>query len=318
MKKRENQVRTVDCEWSAEHVFGARIYGYRDEKGRECALPPNDLTVASKYRFRLDGKKMRYEYKGPQPIEATHSFETREYVSATDGIEQKSFYGKDQARGDPRFPPSGHINKQETLPETITIHLWPLLALYRPSTRGVARELDLTTLSPKGKITVAGRECLLFDRTDGQMEKHEVVIDMNRDCAPVRILSLSRDESTPGGAWRPTFLVEIDYTNRADGTWGLAGWKTAIYGKDGKVLEQMKAFVKRCDINAHIPESVFRFDFPVGTIVSNWKTGEHYLLREGGKKRHITQAESDARVPYKRLLTTDTGKAVGPVGRSQE
>lgn len=315
-KNRENRVSTLDCEWSGQQVWGAKTQVYYDEKGARYVLPSNDHTVTTEGRFRLHGDKMRYESSGPQPIQETGSFETRGYVSVTDGIDQKSFFDKEKGAEGPRFPPVGFIGEKVTLPDTLTIHLWPLLMLYRSSAPDVvAAAVDLRKFSPKGPITIAGRECLLLERTTGGVEKQELVIDMKRDSVPVRIRSLSRDGSAADGAWYAAILIEIDYIDHGDGTWNPSGWKTAFFGERGRLLEQMKAVVKRCDLNTDIPDSVFRFDFPVGTKVSNRKTREHYLLREGGEKRPITQAEANARVSYKQLLETNPGGALGYRGR---
>jgi hypothetical protein len=120
-QNRENRVLTLDCEWSAEEVCGAGTWVYHDEQGKQFALPSNDLTTNALYHFRLQGhRKMHFEYTGPQPIQETRSFETREYISITDGEEQKCFYGKEEESEDPRFPPRGFVNKNETLPETST------------------------------------------------------------------------------------------------------------------------------------------------------------------------------------------------------
>jgi hypothetical protein len=316
-KDRERKVLSLDCKWSAEEVCGAKTCVYQDEKGKQFAIPNNDLIVNLEYRFRLKGQnKMRYEFTGPQPIQETRSFETREYISVTDGDQQKSFYGKDNESDNNRFAPIGFINKENTLPEMNTIHLRPLLFLYRAFASDIASSLDLARFSPKGNIIIAGRECLLLERINGGEEKLELVIDMNRECIPVRFRRLLREKSKTEDTWNATSLIAIDYGDRGNGQWSPMGWKTAILGGGGKVREQMTATVKRFQINADIPESVFRFDFPVGSIVRNWKSDEYYLIRSGGEKRYITEAESDARVPYKSLLTTNAGESLSPSHRS--
>jgi outer membrane lipoprotein-sorting protein len=307
-KEREERVVTVNCEWTAEHVTGAKTWNYREKNGEEFALPPTDLTVRCEYRFRLKGKKMRYEYAGPQPNQETRSFQRREYVSVTDGKDQKCYYGKDEASDKPRFPPLGFVNVKDTLPEETCIHLRPLLLLYRPSTPVVAEVVNLPAFSPKGSVSFGGRECLLMERRRGADEKHELVLDMKRGCAPVRFRKMIQDEST--GNWRVSFLVEIEYVDESNGKWKPRGWKTALFGSHGRLCEQMSAATTEFATNADVPDTVFQFDFPVGTIVRNWKTGAHYLLREGGEKRIITDAESDARVPYDRLLITNSGESL--------
>lgn len=316
-KDRERQVSSLDCEWSAEKMSGAKTYVYQDEKGMQFAMPNNDLIVNSEYRFRLKGQnKMRYEFTGPQPIQETRSFENREYISVTDGDQQKSFYGKDNKSDENRYPPLGFINKENALPEMNTIHLRPLLFLYRAFASDIASTLDLAKFSPKGNIIIAERECLLLERIEGGEEKQELVIDMNRECIPLRLRRLLRERSKAEDDWFATSLIEIDYGDRGNGHWRPVGWKTSILGDGGKVREQMKAIIKKFQINADIPDSVFSFDFPVGSIVRNWKTDEHYLIRSGGEKRYITEAESDARVSYKSLLTTNTGESLSPRDRS--
>ena len=312
-KIREDRVVTLNCEWSAATTWGAKCWVYHDKAGAKFYLPTDDLTVSSEYRFRLkEHAKMRLECTGPRPNQETRSFETREYVSVTDGEVQKCFYGKDRGSDEPRFAPTGFIYKEKTLPETSTIHLWPLLMLYRPSVPEIAAELDLTKFAYKGPITIDGRECVLFERSGGVMGKNELAIDMNRDCVPVRIRNLVHDESLTDAKWYPSRLIEIEYVDQADKSWRLAGWKTAIMGERGKVREQMRAVVKELAVNVDLPDAVFRFDFPVGTKVANWETNEHYIIREGGEKRTVTDAESEARVPYKRLLTTDSGQGLEP------
>ena len=314
-KTRESRTSTLDCQWTAEVVLGAKVLWYLDEQGKRIPTPPEDFRTNGDYRFRLrDRQKMRYEFTQPRLIPEMGTFVTRRYLSLTDGADQKSYYGKDNVSDDPRFPPRGFVNEKETLPETITIHLWPLLLLYRPSTLHTAAQFDLTKFSAKGQITIAGRECLLLERSGGVPGKQELVIDRNRASVPVRVRNLVPNTSKGDGAWLATTLIEIDYVDQADGNWRPIRWKTAAFGEDGKIIEQMKAVVKKFDVNAEIPASEFQLDFPVGTIVRNYRTNEHYLLREGGVKRRITDAESDARISYKQLLATEPGKGLRPSG----
>jgi hypothetical protein len=310
-KKRETQVFSLDCEWSAQQTFGAKTLVYHDKDWKTFFLPEKDLTVPAEYRFRLDGdSKMRYEYTGSLPVEQTRHFEPGSYVSTTDGREQKSYYGKDQATGEPRYAPVGFIGIKERIAEAWGIHLRPLLALYRPSCPELAPLLNLAKFSVRGQAMIGGRDCLLLERTDGGMPKCELAIDMKRDCVPVRVRQLIRNDFKGAGNWVTGNLAEINYLQKPDGSWTPASWKTASFKDGATVIEQMSAIVKRLDINVRIPESDFRFDFPVGSFIHNQKNGERYILREGGEKRHVTQAEMDARAPYKLLLATRSGEAI--------
>jgi hypothetical protein len=249
---------------------------------------------------------MRLESLGPQPVEQTLSFETRGYVSVTNGKDHRCFYDKEKDSDDPRFPPIGFLQEKITLPETKTIHLRPLFVLYRPSIVDVA-ELDPRKFTSKGRVSIAGRDCELLERLGGGRGKEELVVDMKRDCVPVRVRRLLPDGSGRGDGWYATSIVEIDYIDEPDGTWRPKGWKTAILGEGGKLREQMKSVVKKFEINAPIPDSVFEFDFPSGTIITNRKTKEVYLVRESGEKRPVTRAELGDFVSQKQLLETDPG-----------
>ena len=72
--------------------------------------------------------------------------------------------------------------------------------------------------------------------------------------------------------------------------------------------------VTKYEFNVEIPISEFRFEFPAGTFVTDERNKERWILREGGKKRMITQPEINAGWSYEQLAATEPGMTAGPTG----
>jgi hypothetical protein len=70
------------------------------------------------------------------------------------------------------------------------------------------------------------------------------------------------------------------------------------------------AKVVKYEMNKALQPRAFEIEFPVGTLVADHKTGDSYLLKDGGEKRRILAGEFSGD-NYKELLTTAPGEAGG-------
>jgi hypothetical protein len=77
-------------------------------------------------------------------------------------------------------------------------------------------------------------------------------------------------------------------------------------------MGQVVVRITKREINVDIPRSEFQIDFPVGTKVHDRRMGAAppwYIVRAGGVKREITDAEMRRGATYDELISTESGMA---------
>jgi len=111
--------------------------------------------------------------------------------------------------------------------------------------------------------------------------------------------------------------LDVDYALDRSHGWFPCAWTYTTYRHPeagqtvGDVFMRDKARVTGHSFNVKIPDSEFRIDsYPPGTLVSDVRAHEYYILREGGRKRMITEQEVSAACTYDELVATESGMAV--------
>ncbi len=299
---RESAAKTFDCEFDTQYFHAAKSTSLPGSRGEPIPLPVEDTTVLQKERLRVSGNQYgRYEYSGPQLIQYTHTFEDRSFIAISDGRSEMFFYDGDKNSNTLRFYPNARVRPISHLPEIgVLNNLMPLYAAYRPSAWLQARNLVLERAHSEQEIKEQGIQCLFLRFNDG-IGYFDMYLDPRRDFLPIRFETRPRNKVP-----MLTIRSEMQFEKHDTLGWAPQSWKTTIYKNDGVIRWEYRSDVRAFVANREIPDFVFRFEFPVGTIVENSITGECFLLKEGGRKRHIGEHESVNLEQYPKLLKTES------------
>jgi hypothetical protein len=302
-KAREQAVRSAQFQWkgSMTHVSSAWELDHK--------AAPDAQKVLSGEMVRsliLDGQQLRLSSGGPRFASMPDGHlewgeQTYTHVLATEE-EVVHFLSKKQL--DPLVAPSnGSIHSAKGSDgASRNFEVDPILMHFRaldPKLSNIQGHLSAT----KRTGMVEGRRCWIIWE-DG-LRNTEYWVDPQRAYAIVRMRTFSF--SKPGQCVVDT---EISYEPDPRIQWVPSSWRGSLLDQDtGKVRKSCAYTVVSYSINPGVDPKVFQYQFPPGTRVSDWRQTPllQYIVREGGGKRVITDAESGA--PYQDLLKTETGEA---------
>ena len=302
-RSREKAVRSARFEWTGTLTYDRYAQPFDGIPGRARIA----LSSKKRYSLALDGPKLRYTWSGMEEasrrdkrlvwIDQTYTevFTTEEHVS---------HFAKTTPVEPSAAPSVGFISLPGSeIPSKNNYNRDPLLMHYRaldPKFSNIEGDLTLTD----GSGVVDGRRCLIV--VDRGQAKTEYWVDPQRDYSIVRIRRY--------GTFRPDKCLEeneISYKSDARFGWTPAGWRGyAVDADSGQPADKWDYTLISYAINPRVDPSEFRYQFPPGTWVVDRRTKSlvQYIVREGGKKRMITDAESGA--AYEDLLRTESGGAV--------
>ncbi len=310
-KTRQERVRSARIEWKETELIPKGMkpapVSSAAGKGRSPAatrepMPPTDLSLERSRTVLLNGRMLRMNREGPYWHSGRAEVDQDAYVSTYDGEVAKSFFDE-KSIGEL----IGFIEVQARNQDFDNRNLLPMALAFRPCDPDMGgRDLAGSTVSP-GMETIAGRPCVVITGNPARSSYESLWLDPHRDFVVLRI----QDESGNGGRI-DTF--DISYQKDPSHGWVPSEWKwTATGGISGRLFGRAAAKVTRYAVNTDIPKSAFQFEFPVGTYVSDLReaNAERYIVRQGGKKRIITDAEirRGAGANYKELLSTESGQA---------
>jgi hypothetical protein len=266
--------------------------------------PSQDMFVELECKFTFRETKRRYEYQGPQWIDDKAVFRPRNYVSVTDGVISKWYFAGDQA-SEPQFFPMGFVKKDGLHSESNSVLTMPLLLLYRPSDLAIGDGLfEISTSRLGSPASLHGVRCLVLEHSkDGGRQTARTWIDPARAYLPLRV-----SKFTDGN---PVFQIDLSYIVEPMAGYVPTGWTITVFrsvsdaAQVGRVFREYTATVTKCLLNEAIDVNTFTFDFPVGTIVRDYRTDNEYIVRPGGRKRPITLDERRAELTYEQLLATE-------------
>jgi len=309
-KRRQDRIASFTCQWTAKCVLYAHTeLFYVGPDRHSIFLPEKDETITRSYSMQMDGnEKSRIDYTGPQLIEQLRGLAPRVFLAVTDGMHARGFFGKDESLA-LRFPPLGFIRKDPALPDLDAPDVRPLLMFCRPDIPAMQLFCNLSQYRFQSRSQLRGHDCVVLSRRDSGY-RTLLYLDTKRRHVPLRIVRRFDDpvgrEATSFVSYQGDFM----YGTAADASVVLSGWEQLTRGAKDRPVYKETVTVKTFTANPQIPAATFQFVFPPNTIVFNEGTGEYYLKRPNGVKRHITVAEADARVPYRVLMETESGQGV--------
>jgi hypothetical protein len=323
---RQDRIRSARFEWTETRLIpkhtmppagllAAGQSGLPAEIQKEIAkgepMPPDDLSLASRRTFSLNGAMMRYTREGQQWDPFGSQVLTTSYVATCDGEVAKKLFGNspfiDRDGSTAPIPFAGFIEKTPRSADWNNCEeLLPILLTARPcSVELGGRDLHGFRVSPR-VATIDGHDyVMLIQEPKPKLRRLETFwLDSRREFIVVRAL-----RSQTG--LNRTF--DISYDQDPSGAWLPTGWKSVSAGPGtGRIMEQVVVRIANRDINIKIPRSEFQIDFPVGAMVRDSRPAAApawYIVQAGGVKREITQAELRRGATYDQLISTESGMA---------
>ncbi len=262
-------------------------------------IPPRDVTYDEQEELWIDGEKMRYAESHHEWVGEKQAMVSFPQVAAFDGKLLKTLF----ERGGPgKEHPCGTIEAKERHFDVGSVFLLPLLMTFRASHPHM-RPLDIGHGALTGKrVPIEGRVCYeaLFRHSD-IAEMEYVWVDPSRDFV------ISRYVVTHDG--KLTCQVNIRYAEDAQAGWIPADWDIATQFPDGRFRMSARAKVVQYEINPSIPADQFDIDFPRGARMTNFVTGEKYIIKADGTIRPIVRGELP--LAYEQLIASEPGELLG-------
>ena len=243
-KHREEQTRTLVFEFQ-EALFlpkGAHsaqmVVSRKPLSTRQVRYPAEDTTYEYSYVLKIDGQKVRYEYRGPRPIHDIGEFLPTWNLSVNDGQVFKQFLGMPADRP---LLPRGFISepsiKRQGTAQILYIH--PIVMCYRPFTMRASDDSDPSKYSIRPGLAVVGQHhCVMLTATSNDF-KDVLWVDPGCEFVPVRWQNIVQ------GSLR--IQADIEYARDVSHGWVPCGWKISTYLPPdgahavGKLVEQVNA-----------------------------------------------------------------------------
>lgn len=311
---RHEAVQSFECtiEETTVHLPGT-LFGRdmrpTDDSGQP--FPPEELTVHLHYRLVLDGIKVHVDRTGDNWVHRAERVQPDRLLRIADGERAVTFFGTED-RTD-QVHPLAFI--APAVSEVTGIYpgtdhaVWPVFhALRSQATGRFWGPFDAAhwRISEKSGA-IGGRPCLVVEHIESAASGllHEIWVDPMQEFSAVRKL---------------LGVVQLDITNMRDasGIWLPQEWTYLDAGRDdeGKaVLMSTQSFkVTGYALNSAIDNSLFQFEFPPGTEVTDETQVEAptwRLVRDAGD-REITETERLRGARYVDLMATTSGEALAP------
>ena len=304
-RRREIQTQSLYCKWIAETIWPSGPIGYpQNEKMAELA---KDTTVNETLECTFAGSSLRFSHSGPKWNDKAARFMPRLHLSLTNDEANLDYFGGDGLGGKYNHPfaqyqkPGGENSSKH-------FHLTPLFFIFRPFDAQFGESFEfgnverISSDSSHGKLKgLVGKKIV----AGGDMYPNYILwVDEDRDYLPTRVEGYFQEELC--------MECEITYQEAEDDVWMPENWKTTTYGSAQKVILSTTCRVVTCIKNPKLMEEAFTFTLPDSTVVTDLRTGEYYLLRPDGTKRHITKEELVPDVTYATMLATESGEGVSP------
>lgn len=310
-RERERATRTLEYEWIETDLVVKGRDGYSKPDGQHVVCPPQDLTVRTTCRLKIDGQKMRYEVDGPHFVYEIGDYAPRLYVGVKDGKTMKRLFHKDRS-GQDRFGAASVVHEDEGMfSDANSTPLLPIMMCYRPFSMHQGRFYDVSKCHITPGVGVVGQDrCLVLEQfidLDIEGDRHQKNVLWVRERPPHEPM---RMQVIMAGEARGQ--LDLEYAEEPGSGRFLSGWRHVAYSQGvppgpGRRLQlQTEGRVTSRKFNVAIPESAFVLeDPPPGALVLDRRSDQQYLVREDGSKRPITQAERAAGYTHGQLLKTE-------------
>jgi hypothetical protein len=311
-KDRESRIKSFEFEWKEADFVpkGTRSFNkvlrYNPIVTTTVAYPPNDTTFNYDRQLKTTGRESRFASVGPNWVPELGEYMPQRHVTVNDSVICKDFFDGDPS-GAKQFNAHAYLRDPARDMTTRQLEVLPILLCYRP----FACVLDHTGLSRYSLSAIvatdAQGECLVLTRALQGGVKHTLWIDPKDEYLPVRWQMAMQGHTG--------VQLRLLYAREGAERSVPSGWERTIYAQPaegeaiGTVQDESRAHVTAYAFNKAIPASDFDVDLAAGTWVTDERSGEDYILREGGRKRIITREELAAGYSYEQYAATESGKA---------
>lgn len=202
----------------------------------------------------------------------------------------------------PQGHPTGFVDHH-----SMAIHLADLspiiMALEPQNTRHSGFDLSLYDIDDQGAM-IDDHRCVVLRSKPGKdvRQRREWWLDKDRSYLVLRYYAKNIDN---GGVSK----WDCQYAAMETGAVMPSRWTRLELSPSGDVAESTVCAVSTCALNTTVADADFSLDFPAGALVTDLVNKESYIMRDGGMKRAITNAETRRSVTYDDFLATESGMA---------
>jgi len=322
-RTRQEDMQSAQFEWKEVRFIGAGTQpspprqNRSSKKQSEVMLPESDVTVVREVTLSLFGNMMRYAYEGQVYNPQRRGVRQKKYLSVFDGEESKNFHDDLDWHEGEGYPRSGFVRNRATHYDFDNRYLSAILITYRPCDVNLGGvDLGRYQISPQVG-NVDGHTCIIVEPqslevTNRVLGEKSYWVDPERDFIVRRIVWARAGQS-------PMAALTIFYKEHEKFGWYPASWKFVNTGGTvDRIIGQTSADVLECEFNIQIPRSVFQFQFPAGTAVTDNRDGRRYIVLQDGSRREVTRGELARGATYRDLIATESGMAARESSLAQQ
>jgi hypothetical protein len=267
--------------------------------------PESDVTYEATFVVKLDREKVRVERVAPPILIggelSLHESSTE--LATFDGTDNMNLLTSSMKD---KHPIGSIVNPPESPIAPYNVYR-PILWHYRASKTELGRGDNADKVVDTGDTgTIEGRNCQIFQQQGRRVQQYWV--DIRRKACLMRYVWLNNDRT-------PHMTIDISYTDDATHGPVPTKWTVRQYEQGAVLAQQEEVKVSSYELNTAIDADEFRITFPVGAVVTDQRTSELFIVREGGKKRPISPREQSSGISYQQLLNSEPDEAFGG-GRS--
>jgi len=253
-------------------------------------MPPEDSNIHFDVEMAFEDDKVRIEYQGQIWSVDDLEFIPIKYLSTFDGFKPKDLYPKHSEKD--KFP-AGAIRNTKDYGDAGLALVKPLIMVYRP----FAPKLQPVNLAElqilPDLVEINGCMCLelVQKHLRGKGSSIRMWVDPARDYVLVRHLVEAN--------YKPNEQIDFVYRLDPSSGWIVNSWKLIALGKKGLLHYSMNSSVNLSDFKYAGAPDTFDLQFPAGTLVSDERTNERFLVRLDGSKRVLPSSDN---IPYDDLI----------------
>jgi len=297
---RQANIPSANVQWHEDRMYFAGCFpSFKSDK--VCPAEDQSGTVVVRLNCLLDD--FRVEMEGIQYSGRTESIGYSTRILSFSKKLDKSFYKV-------RMPnsemlnldncPLGYNAKNEHSSNASDPYLIPIMLFIRPASTEFFGT-PITEYEVSGKEGVIGdTDCVIVRpiNSSGPYVR-EYWLDPKRSFLVRRIVALTLGKKD--------LQIDIEYQKDEVLGWVPSTWTTLAFSGSNLIWEA-KARVEKYNYDAKITAVDTGFVFPPGTLIQDYETEERYIINAKGGKRIITKNENASDVPYKILLSTESGE----------
>ncbi len=271
VRAREQQVRTVHCTWTVEHLTPKGALNILDAgQGGPAGgdSPQEDTVLQDTVTVIIGGQKLFWSLDAWIFSAITRQFERSQAIAAI--VDGKSVCLKEGGKQAVVGPPGWFT--------TALLDFWPVLVAYRmlDPVLGKVKPEDLRVI---GRAEHDGHPCVVLEqsRSLGRGPRFWWLAE-DQDYCPVQWRTERADGTVSGHA-------ALQFEKNEQGLWCLTSWDLqCLLGPGGSLVGSQAATVTELRLNEPVAPSVFEITFPPGTRVHDRFSEVDYVVGEKGER----------------------------------